>query len=92
MGTPKTVVSEPPYHIFFSNKKNQEEFFKDCGYSKLHFKTTEGAWPFPSSFKEAKGIKEKFMALIAKFSMAATKLVGNGWGNTFIYCGKLNSQ
>ncbi len=86
---PKATVSEPPYHIFFSNKKNQEKFFIDCGLKELHFATAEDPWPFPPSFKAANGFKEKFMALIAQLSIATTKTFAKNWGNTFIYCGQI---
>lgn len=87
---PTRVVFYPPYHIFFSNAKNQRQFFNDCGLLETHFNISESAWPFPESIKEAKGIKNKLMAIIAKGSIAITKTIGKNrnWGNVFIYTGK----
>ncbi len=84
---PNRTVTAPPYHIFFSNAKNQRRFFKDCDLSELDFDTTEAPWPFPPSVKEAKGITGKMTAIIARISMGFTKLGGRNWGNTFIYAG-----
>lgn len=86
---PNRTVSSPPYHIFFSNAKNQRQFFKDCGFDEMHFKTAEEAWPFPASVKEAKGVQGKITATVAMFSKFATRLSGRNWGNIFIYCGKI---
>jgi 2-polyprenyl-3-methyl-5-hydroxy-6-metoxy-1,4-benzoquinol methylase len=86
---PKRTVSAPPYHIFFSDEKNQRQFFRDCGLEELDFNTGEEAWPFPASLSEAKGLKNKIMASVAKLSKAATGLFGKNWGNIFIYCGKI---
>jgi SAM-dependent methyltransferase len=86
---PDRVVSSPPYHIFFSNARNQRWFFKDCGFEEVHFKTSEEAWPFSHSIKEAKGIKGKVTAIVAKLSKKVTKISGKNWGNIFIYCGKV---
>jgi SAM-dependent methyltransferase len=88
---PGRTVQAPPYHIFFSNAKNQRGFFKDCGFDELHFNTAEDAWPFPESIKRAKGAKDKIMAVIAILSKKVTRTVGMNWGNIFIYCGKVKS-
>ncbi|HEY6504864.1 MAG TPA: class I SAM-dependent methyltransferase [Chitinophagaceae bacterium] len=85
---PGRTVSAPPYHIFFSNAKNQRQFFKDCGLEEIHFKTSEEAWPFSGSFREAKGLQGKITAIVAKVSKGFTKLAGRDWGNIFIYCGR----
>jgi SAM-dependent methyltransferase len=85
---PKRIITFPPYHIFFSNYKNQKSFFENMGLSTILFKTDEDTWPFPSSIKEAKGIQQKLMAVVGKISMQITKLLKNNWGNIFIYIGK----
>lgn len=88
MFRPKATVSSPPYHIFFSNRKNQREFFQECGLSELHFEVGEDAWPFPPSIESARGIKNKSMAIIASISQRVSAASGKNWGNMFIYCGK----
>jgi SAM-dependent methyltransferase len=85
---PKKTISSPPYHIFFSNRKNQRQFFKQTGFLESHFSVIERAWPFPENFKEAKGIKQKLMAMIARISIFFSKLFKNRWGNTFLYVGR----
>lgn len=89
---PNRRVTFPPYHIFFSNTRNQLRFFSDCGFDTIHFETSEEAWPFPSSIKEAKGFVAKISALVARVSMMATNVTGNKWGNIFVYCGKIKSK
>jgi SAM-dependent methyltransferase len=85
---PNRTVSSPPYHIFFSNARNQRSFFKDCGFEEMDFRTAEEAWPFPASFRKAKGLQGKITAIIARVSKGFTKMSGRNWGNIFIYCGK----
>jgi SAM-dependent methyltransferase len=89
---PGRVISSPPYHIFFSNRINQRNFFQEAGFSETHFYIAEDAWPFPSSFRMAHGIKEKMMALVAKTSIFLSGLCNKNWGNTFIYTGKRVSE
>jgi SAM-dependent methyltransferase len=84
---PNRQVSSPPYHIFLATAKNQRAFFKKCGFDELDFNTDENPWPFPQSISEAKGIRDKFTALVGQVSMKATKAFGKNWGNIFIYCG-----
>ena len=81
-------VSSPPYHIFFSNRKNQRDFFKKAGLTETHFEISEDAWPFPATISGARGIKQKIMAVIAKTSISLSKLFNKNWGNTFIYSGR----
>jgi len=85
---PGRTVSSPPYHIFFSNRKNQRKFFKQIGFLETRFSVSEDSWPFPSSFRNSKGIKKKSMALVANFSIIVSKVFKKNWGNTFIYTGK----
>lgn len=88
---PARTVSSPPYHIFFSNAKNQLQFFRNCKFETIHFATSEDSWPFPASLKEAMGIAQKISAIVAKFSIKATKIRGGKWGNIFIYIGRAKS-
>ena len=81
------LSSHPPYHVFFSNKKNQRLFFRLVGLKEFYFKVEENAWPFPANFKEAIGAKRKIMAIIAIVSMYITKKTKQNFGNTFIYIG-----
>lgn len=89
---PGRTVSDPPYHIFLSGAANQRQFFKDCGLLEEHYKTSEDAWPFPSSFREAKGLQGKITFIVANISIAITKMAGRDWGNIFIYCGKPSKE
>ena len=86
---PHRIVSAPPYHIFFSNIKNQQQFFNNCGLEEIHFKTAEEAWPFPDSFHKAKGVQGVLTTIIAKVSKWITNAIGRNWGNVFIYCGRV---
>jgi len=84
---PVKTVSSPPYHIFFSNRKNQRNFFSQMDFTETHFSISEDPWPFPASFRQAKGVKEKITALIAKLSILFSRLFNKNWGNIFIYTG-----
>jgi 2-polyprenyl-3-methyl-5-hydroxy-6-metoxy-1,4-benzoquinol methylase len=84
---PSWKVSHTPTHIFFTNAKNQRDFFKRFPLEEIHFDITEAPWPYPNSWGEAQGVGGKVKALIAQFSMMVSKLFNN-WGNTFIYVGR----
>jgi SAM-dependent methyltransferase len=85
---PSRTITFPPYHIFFSNYKNQKAFFEKSGLTEQVFVVEENTWPFPASLKEAVGIQQKIMAIIAKISIGFTRIFSKNWGNTFIYVGK----
>jgi 2-polyprenyl-3-methyl-5-hydroxy-6-metoxy-1,4-benzoquinol methylase len=85
---PHRIIQFPPYHIFFSNAKNQKVFFEKLGFKEQVFVVEENTWPFPASIKEAQGIQQKVMAIIAQISIGFTRLFSTKWGNTFIYVGK----
>jgi SAM-dependent methyltransferase len=87
---PNRTINFPPYHIFFSNAQNQQQFFKNLGYQELSFVVMEDAWPFPVNLKSAKGVKLKIMASVAQISLFCTKNCQKAWGNTFLYIGKPN--
>lgn len=87
---PHRVISSPPYHIFLSNRKNQRNFFRECGLIETHFFISEDAWPFPVSLREAKGFAKKSMTIVAIISLGFTKLFNKNWGNVFIYAGTDN--
>ena len=78
-----------PYHIFFSNAKNQRDFFSHLPLDELYYKITEHAWPFPE-WKDAKTPVSKAKSSIAGLSETISSTV-DSWGNTFIYVGKINS-
>lgn len=84
---PGYKVTAPPYHIFLSDRSNQREFFQRCGFVESHYRIAEDAWPFPSSFSDAKGLMQKCTAIIAKFSKGCSKVFNKNWGNIFIYTG-----
>jgi 2-polyprenyl-3-methyl-5-hydroxy-6-metoxy-1,4-benzoquinol methylase len=85
---PNRQIQFPPYHIFFSNAKNQKAFFEKLGLQEQVFVVEENTWPFPANLQEAQGIQQKIMAIIAKISIGFTRLFSTKWGNTFIYIGK----
>ncbi len=84
------AATHSPTHIFFSNARNQRDFFKKAGLDELHFEVAENEWPFPENLKEAAGIGGKFKWTIAKISRALQH-VFKKWGNTFIYIGRRNN-
>ena len=84
----KWLLPDPPYHIFFSDRKNQQQFFADCGLKQVHFEVKEDAWPFPPTLAQAKGFTQKLNAIVAKISMATSRFFRRSAGNTFIYAGQ----
>lgn len=83
------MVSHPPTHLFFSDAKNQRNFFNFFQLKELHFELSESEWPFPEKWKEAKGIGGLLKFSIARISMIFTSLNKN-LGNTFIYVGQVS--
>lgn len=82
------TATHPPTHIFFSNAKNQRDFFLRHGLKELHFEIKENEWPFPENWNEVHGPGGAFKWLVARISKASHAIWRN-WGNTFIYAGKL---
>jgi len=85
---PERTVVSPPYHIFLSDYKNQRSFFQRLNLEELHYSTDEETWPFPPSFREAIGFRQKVMAIVGKVSVKITKILQNNWGNIFVYVGR----
>lgn len=77
-----------PTHIFYSNKTNQEEFFKSIGLDTILYKITEDFWPFPNNIENNSSIKQKAMFYTAKASIYFSKRI-KGWGDKFLYIGKI---
>jgi SAM-dependent methyltransferase len=84
---PARVAEGAPYHTFLANKKNQLNFFSLMGYSTSLMEIYETAWPFPDSLASAKSFKLKVQLIVAKFSLAASKVFSQ-FGNRFYYVGK----
>lgn len=81
------VTSDPPYHVFFSNHRNQVGFFNSMGLEQLEYITREDAWPYTSRISEVKSIGSLFKYVLAKLSKFICLLVP-GSGNTFLYVGR----
>jgi 2-polyprenyl-3-methyl-5-hydroxy-6-metoxy-1,4-benzoquinol methylase len=76
-----------PYHIIFSNSKNQKEVFEKNGFNTIHYKIYETAWPFPERFSLRPMVALKW--LMARTSILFSKLFFAKSGNRFIYLGKV---
>lgn len=77
-----------PTHIFYSNKNNQENFFKSVGLETLYYNIEEDYWPFPSTLESSQGLKQKLMYIVAKISIFFSNIF-NFWGDKFLYIGKV---
>lgn len=84
---PNKTFKHVPYHITFSNSKNQSDFFEKCGLEQLYFKVFETPWPYPLTFEGGMGNKLKY--LIGQVSMLLAKISPLKHGNRFIYLGRL---
>lgn len=80
-------ASHVPTHILYSNRKNQEDFFKSLGLQTIYYHIDESHWPFPSNYKDCDTIMKKMMFIIADISVKAGKRF-SFWGNNFVYIGK----
>jgi 2-polyprenyl-3-methyl-5-hydroxy-6-metoxy-1,4-benzoquinol methylase len=83
---PKRTVPMRPFHIFFSNRKNQREFFERIHFKTLHFEVFEWAWPLPGKWQESRSVKQKLEYFIGQISKKISSLP-IGWGNRFYYIG-----
>ncbi|MES2588748.1 MAG: class I SAM-dependent methyltransferase, partial [Bacteroidota bacterium] len=72
-----------PYHITFTNLKNQKEIFTANNFDIVDCKTEEDAWPFPEKI-DFSSIKNFFYSIIASTSIKLSKLINKNAGNTFI--------
>ncbi len=84
---PARVADGVPYHTFLASKRNQLNFFNRMGYSTFFMEIYETAWPFPDKLANAKGFKLKVQFVVAKISLAVSKVFSQ-FGNRFYYLGK----
>lgn len=77
-----------PTHLFYSDRRNQEKLFLSVGLATEFFLVEEQAWPFPANTKQAKTFFKKLMFVIAKISIAFSK-INTRAGNIFYYKGRL---
>jgi 2-polyprenyl-3-methyl-5-hydroxy-6-metoxy-1,4-benzoquinol methylase len=80
-------ASHAPLHVFYSDRQNQENFFKSIGLQTLHYRLEESHWPFPSSLKASDTMLKKMMFLIADASVRLGSRFPF-WGNNFKYIGR----
>ena len=84
------AVSEHiPYHITFSNVRNQERFFQNAGLKTLFYKISETAWPYPHKFTLRP--LSFFYYLVGKMSIFISN-ANRKSGNRFVYVGKNNLE
>ena len=84
----KKKATHVPTHVLYSNRKNQEQLFKDIGLETVYFEVKESNWPFPMNYSDCKSLMQKVMFVIASFSVMMSKLFPF-WGNNFVYIGRL---
>lgn len=75
-----------PYHITFSDRKNQLNLFEKMGLEKVAYKIYETEWPYPDRLSLSLPGNGKY--LVARASMLLSKVLPLPWGNRFIYIGK----
>jgi len=80
------IASHTPYHIFFSNAKNQEMLFSNTGFKTIYYKVEESPWPCPSQFS-AQPVKA-VQFVVGQASILFSKLLPLKMGNRFIYIGR----
>ena len=87
---PVTLANHVPYHITFSNFKNQEMIFDRAGIEKVYYKVWETPWPYPD--KPEGGVGEKLKYLLGQVSTFVANTFSNTQGNRFLYIGKLKND
>jgi 2-polyprenyl-3-methyl-5-hydroxy-6-metoxy-1,4-benzoquinol methylase len=87
----KKTTTHPPHHIFYSDRKNQEDFFKRQGLSTLYYKINETNWPFPMNYAECDTFTKKLMYAWASCSVTLGKNF-SFWGNYFVYIGTITEN
>ena len=84
---PDQKAAHVPYHITFSNARNQLQLFESCGFQTVEFRVFETTWPYPSKPGGSLGSWIKF--IIGKVSIFISKLLPfTRMGNRFVYAGK----
>ena len=83
----KSKTNHCPYHITFTNVKNQKMIFEKNNFKECHFKTGEITWPFPEKV-EFNSFKGFVLGLIAQISLKVSKLFSSNAGNLFTYIGR----
>lgn len=84
--SPGRIVPGKPFRVMFSNRMNQELFFKNNGYKTLHFELFEWAWPFPDHWQDARSLMQKTGFVIGAISKFFSRRISS-WGNRFYYIG-----
>lgn len=75
-----------PKHLFYSNAKNQLEFFEKFNFETLYYDVQESSWPFPVYLKDCKSPQSFILYFIAKLSIWISGF-NKYWGNNFVYIG-----
>jgi hypothetical protein len=76
--------SYAPYHISFSNSKNQAAFFQAMGLKVMRYKVYEEPWPYPGNWNRS--LFNNVKVVIARVSKKLS-LLSKSAGNRFIYVG-----
>lgn len=76
-----------PYHITYSNARNQQLFFNQLQFEKINFKVGEKGWPYIDQLAEVKSPWLFLQYLVSKCSAFISSFI-SGWGNRFMYIGK----
>jgi 2-polyprenyl-3-methyl-5-hydroxy-6-metoxy-1,4-benzoquinol methylase len=82
---PTSLADHAPYHVTFSNAKNQRQFFERLDLHTLLYSIAEQSWPYPSKPSCRPGAFLKFS--VGAMSISLSKAVPLQWGNRFTYVG-----
>jgi SAM-dependent methyltransferase len=83
---PNRVVPGKPFRVMFTNRRNQELFFKNAGFKTIHYEMFEWAYPFPDFWKDAHSLRQKIEYVIGMISKFISRMIPS-WGNRFYYLG-----
>ena len=82
-------LNHVPYHLTFTNRKNQLDIINRNGFSTIQYEILENAWPYPASLNKL-NLKKYPLYFVAKISIILHKVFPKKLGNNFLWIGKLN--
>ena len=83
----ESVRVKIPYHITYSNARNQQQLFDKVQLDKILFTIKEAGWPYIDKAGLIKSPRLFLQYLVARASIFISAVIP-GWGNRFVYTGK----
>lgn len=83
------VTQMPPYHVILATTKGQRTLFERFGLKEVEYRSSEVAWPAPSTFTAAGTDPRKIvLLLLRKISRLTSRARMDELGNRYFYVGQ----